>query len=270
MENETEIKIVSSQKNNNESKNNNQKFGELTKEQFELMKKIREETLSRTERYSELIKDPDSNDIIFKIVDENKKNLKKIKKANKESIETSNTIGIIENSKKEEINPNKERKYNSSHPFLFIKDEPLIILGPDTQYYVWIFSFVSFFSVIIYSLKNSHIFFKIIFILGYLFFAVTYTMLLLLNPGIPRNKNKVEPNLLQSHYHQCQDCNGISLRQEEKITIHCKKCKICIEDCENHCNFATKCIGRGNKIIFKTWLFSNGIFFLISFIYLIF
>jgi hypothetical protein len=56
------------------------KYGELTKEQFELMKKIRDETLSRTERYSELIKDPDSNEAIFKIIDIDEKKRKKLKK----------------------------------------------------------------------------------------------------------------------------------------------------------------------------------------------
>jgi hypothetical protein len=63
-------------------KNNDMKqseYGELTKEQFELMKKIRDETLSRTERYSELIKDPDSNEAIFKIIDIDEKKKKKIK-----------------------------------------------------------------------------------------------------------------------------------------------------------------------------------------------
>ena len=275
--NETEVKIITkeNEKNDKEIKQNNdnkeQTFGELTKEQFELMKKIRDETISRTERYSELIKDPDSNDMIFSISDN-----KNIKKRNKNNIIDSNsiisnTIGIIDNPKKEEeINPNKERVYNASHPFLFIQDEPLIILGPDTIYYVWIFSIFSFFSIIIYSLKNSNIFFKFLFISGYLFFVVTYTILLLLNPGFPKNKNKLDPVMLQAHYHQCKDCNGISFKQEVKLTLHCQKCKICIENFDHHCKFATKCIGRGNKTIFKIWLYSIGIFFIICFLYLLF
>ena len=275
-ENETQVKIIKkeNEKNEKEIQNNNdnkEKYsGELTKEQFELMKKIRDEAISRTERYSELIKDPDSNEIIFKISDNNK-----IKKRNKNNIIDSNsiinTIGIIDNQKKEEeINPNKERVYNASHPFLFIHDEPLIILGPDTLYYVWIFSIISFFSIIIYSLKNSNIFFKFLFISGYLFFAGTYTILLLINPGFPKNKNKLDPSMLQNHYHQCEYCNGIYFKQEGKLTLHCEKCKICIENFDHHCKFATKCIGRGNKKIFKAWLYSIGIFFIICFLYLLF
>ena len=275
-ENETEIKIVSNENTQNSNKNtiifNEQSFGELTKEQFELMKKIRDETLSRTERYSELIKDPDSNEALFNISAVNK-NKKKKQKPEENPIPINHTIGIIDVPKKEEdeeINPNKERLYHSSHPFLFIKGEPIIILGPDTLYYVWIFSFVSFFSIIIYSLKNSHIFFKILFFGGYTFFAVTYTMLLLLNQGFPRNKNELDPTMLQGQYHQCKDCNGISFKQEGKLTFHCDKCKICVENFDHHCTFATKCIGRGNKGIFKMWIYSIGTFFVIIFLYLIF
>ena len=42
--------------------NNNENFGQLTREQFELMKKIREETITRTERYSELVSSNKSTD----------------------------------------------------------------------------------------------------------------------------------------------------------------------------------------------------------------
>ena len=275
-ENETEIKMASKEDISNSNKKNNDmkqsEYGELTKEQFELMKKIRDETLSRTERYSELIKDPDSNEAIFKIIDIDEKKKKKIKKVNSNLSQSnnSNTIGVIDEPKKEEINPNKERLYKISQPFLFVNDEPLIILGPDTIYYVWIFSFVSFFSFVIYSLKNGHILFKILFIFGYLFFAVTYTILLFINPGFPKNKNKVDPLMLQTHYQQCKDCNSISLKQNGKLTIHCEECNICIEHFDHHCKFATKCIGRGNKGMFKLWLYSIGIFFVIIFLYLIF
>ena len=47
-------------KRNQVSNGNN--FNVLTKEQFELMKKIRDETISRTERYSEMVSGNKSND----------------------------------------------------------------------------------------------------------------------------------------------------------------------------------------------------------------
>ena len=260
--------LFSNSNNNNIKKPKKSNFGELTKEQIELIKKIREETLSRTERYSEIINDSNSNNILFNIIDNNKKK-KKINLKKKDN-KTDNIKIILDNSQKDNINPNKEKIYNLSQPFLYIKGEPYIFLGPDTIYYVWIFSFVSFLSIIIYSLKNSSIFFKILFIFGYLFFSITYTLLLLINPGIPKNKKKLELAMPQKQYAQCHECNCISLKEKGAITFHCEKCKICIEHFDHHCTFATKCIGKGNNLIFKLCLFSIGCFFVIIFLYLIF
>lgn len=156
----------------NLKKLNEQNFGELTQEQIEFMKKIREETISRTERYSELISEPNSQDIFIKIPNNNKKKNNLIKKNDNDSIQTNNTIGITDNLPKEEINPNKERIYKLSQPIIFIKEEPLIILGPNVMYFVLIFSFVSFLSIIIYSFKHQNIFLKIFFC--DLYFIITH------------------------------------------------------------------------------------------------
>ena len=259
---------------------NNENFGQLTREQFELMKKIRDEAISRTERYTELTQGNKSNDE-FITTEDNKKKKIKLEKSNKKPIEISDNINTKNNSlgiinintdikEKEEINPNKDRIFKGSQAFLFYKGEPLIIIGPDTLYYVWIFSLVSFLCIIIYNLKNSYTFLKIFFIISYLFFATTYTLLLVINPGIPTNKSNLDPTALQKDYKQCPDCNCISLEKEGKYTIHCEKCKICVEHFDHHCTFATKCIGRGNKIIFKMWMSSIPILFVVSFFYLLF
>ena len=259
---------------------NNENFGQLTREQFELMKKIRDEAISRTERYTELTQGNKSNDE-FITTEDNKKKKIKLEKSNKKPIEISdnintknNPLGIInintDIKEKEEIDPNKDRIFKGSQAFLFYKGEPLIIIGPDTLYYVWIFSLVSFLCIIIYNLKNSYIILKLFFIISYLFFATTYTLLLVINPGIPTNKSNLDPTSLQKDYKQCPDCNCISLEKEGKYTIHCEKCKICVEHFDHHCTFATKCIGRGNKIIFKMWMSSIPILFVVSFFYLLF
>ena len=259
---------------------NNENFGQLTREQFELMKKIRDEAISRTERYTELTQGNKSNDE-FITTEDNKKKKIKLEKSNKKPIEISDNINTKNNSlgiinintdikEKEEIDPNKDRIFKGSQAFLFYKGEPLIIIGPDTLYYVWIFSLVSFLCIIIYNLKNSYIILKLFFIISYLFFATTYTLLLVINPGIPTNKSNLDPTALQKDYKQCPDCNCISLEKEGKYTIHCEKCKICVEHFDHHCTFATKCIGRGNKIIFKMWMSSIAILFVVSFFYLLF
>ena len=259
---------------------NNENFGQLTREQFELMKKIRDEAISRTERYTELKQGNKSNDE-FITTEDNKKKKIKLEKSNKKPIEISDNINTKNNSlgiinintdikEKEEIDPNKDRIFKGSQAFLFYKGEPLIIIGPDTLYYVWIFSLVSFLCIIIYNLKNSYIILKLFFIISYLFFATTYTLLLVINPGIPTSKSNLDPTALQKDYKQCPDCNCISLEKEGKYTIHCEKCKICVEHFDHHCTFATKCIGRGNKIIFKMWMSSIPILFVVSFFYLLF
>lgn len=243
------------------------------------MKKIRDETISRTERYSEMVSGNKSNDGL--IIPEGTKKKKKIKtetsQKNQSNSDTNininnQSLGIAEIPKKEkeEININKERIFKVSQPFLFYKGEPLLIIGPDTQYYVWIFSLVSFLCIIIYGLKSPHIIFKILFILSYLFFGANYTLLLFLNPGIPTNKNNLDPSIPQNGYKQCSECNCIFMETEGKYTIHCERCNICVDCFDHHCTFATKCIGKKNKIIFKLWLYSIPILFLASFFYLIF
>ena len=286
VDNDIEIEINQNIMSNNKRSikkrgpnNNNNNFGVLTREQFELMKKIREEALSRTERYSELISGNKSNDE-FIATDNNKKKKIKLEKEDKKGIKLQNininnvSLGIGEfsnkNKEKEELNPKKERVFKISQPFLFYKGEPLILIGPDSRYYVWIFSLVSFLCIIIYSLKNSYLFLKIIFIFSYLLFAILYTLLLVKNPGIPIDKKNLDIPMSQNEYKQCPDCNCISLEKKGKYTIHCEKCKICVEHFDHHCTFATKCIGKGNNFIFKFWLCSALILFVTSFFYLIF
>ena len=175
-----------------------------------------------------------------------------------------------EENQNNEINPNLERVYNQIHPFLFINNEPIILIGPDILYYIIILSISSFLSIIFYSLKNKPIIvMKILFILGYLFYSITYTLLMILNPGIPTNKNNIDLDELRKNYNQCNACNCIFYKNNDYITFHCHECNICVEDFDHHCTFATKCIGRKNKILFKLWLFSIPFYIIIIFFYFI-
>ena len=277
-EKEINKNIISTNKRNVKIFQNNNNFG-FTKEQFELMRKIRDETLSRTERYSDLISSRKSNDELIDNIKKKNKKLNLVKydmnskneeiKINTKSLDISEFENKPE-TENEKIDPDKERIFKNSQPFIFYKGEPIIIIGPDSRYYVWIFSFVSFFCVILYGMKNTFMILKIFFSLCYLFFAVTYTLLLVLNPGIPINKKDEDISKLQGNYKQCTDCNCISMETVGNYTVHCEVCKICVEHFDHHCAFATKCIGKKNKIIFKLWLSSILLLFLASFLYLIF
>ena len=77
-------------KRNQVSNGNN--FNVLTKEQFELMKKIRDETISRTERYSEMVSGNKSNDGL--IIPEGPKKKKKIKSETSQKNQSNSDTNI--------------------------------------------------------------------------------------------------------------------------------------------------------------------------------
>ena len=89
------------------------------------------------------------------------------------------------------------------------------------------------------------------------------------NPGIPKDKKHYDINDLNSNYRQCNKCNCIFKKKDSKVS-HCDECGICIEGCERHSNFATKCIGKRNRNIYKAWIASIIIFCIAIFYYLIF
>ena len=119
-------------------------------------------------------------------------------------------------------------------------------------------------------MKNASYFASSLYILGYIFFAVCYILLMVVNPGIPCEKKHYDINDLIYNYKQCKICNCIYHKDDFKNVNHCQDCGICIENYEHHYNFATKCIGKNNKNIFKIWLGSCVVFTVIMLIYLIF
>ena len=107
------------------------------------------------------------------------------------------------------------------------------------------------------------------------------------NPGIPSEKKHYDINDLNYNYRQCnfhyqnikkivkgqrymlKYCTTCNLIRDVR-TFHCKICGICVENYEQHYNFATKCIGKNNKQIFQIWMGSCVAFAVIMLIYLIF
>lgn len=249
---------------------------ELTQSQLERLNKIREEAQLRSEKYSDL----SSNDLMIKNMNKNNTNNSSI--INNTVISNNDSNDLISNlshnfinkedeeNQSNEINPNLERIFNKIHPFLFFKNEPIIIIGPDILYFVIIFSVSSFFSFTFYSLRNrSYTIMKILYLLGYLFYSTTYTLLMILNPGIPTIKNHIDLEELKKNYNQCRICNCIFYKNNDYITFHCHECNICVENFDHHCTFSSKCIGKKNKLIFKLWLISIPCYILIIFLYII-
>ena len=249
---------------------------ELTSAEIEKLTKIKEETQLRAEKYSELsnnelLGDKNSNKKLIKLGLNNKNNDSSRNLTNKNNLMNNHDIDndIEEEQNSNDINPNIERVYNKIHPFLFIKNEPIILIGSDLNMFIFIFSITSFLSIIFYSLKEQNqIIMKILFIFSYLSYSITYILLMILNPGIPKNKSNIDIDELKKNYYQCTLCNSIIHKNNDFITYHCKYCNICVEKYDHHCDFVSKCIGKNNITIFRLWLFSIPCYILVIFLYI--
>ena len=264
--------------NSNEELEEEPEQEELTSAEINRLKKIQEQTLLRAEKYAHLyINSPpeNNNNIIVEIPKELNSDEKITNYNSSEDSTISNNMlepGIEndnEHFNKEKINPNKERLFQNIHCYFYLGSEPLIIIGPNLSYFIWIFTFVSFFSIFIYSLKNSSFLGNIIYISSYIFFASCYILLMAGNPGIPTEKKHYDINDLNANYSQCNKCNCIFKKKVAGKVYHCEECGICIEECDHHSNWATKCIGKKNKKIYKAWIVSILIFVIAIIFYLI-
>ena len=249
---------------------------ELSMAEIEHLKKIHQQTMLRSEKYANLYSPQNSDKKPSTSPEEDSKESNSIimvEETNNNNVH--NTLEIFsendnEHFNEQKINPNKERIFTNIHCFFYLGSEPLIIIGPDLIYFILVFTMVSFFSILVYSLKTSSNFTTFLFVLGYIFFAVCYIALMVVNPGIPTEKKYYDINDLNFNYRQCKKCNCIYHKDDFKNVSHCNECGICVEGCEQHCNFATKCIGRNNKKIFKAWIISTVSLVFIMFLYLIF
>ena len=243
---------------------------ELSIVEINHLKKIQEKILIRQEKYANLYSPLN----LEKSFTQNNDSNEKINQHSEDSI-IHNSLEIFNENdnqhiNEQKINPNKERIFKNIHCYFYLNDEPLIIIGPNLRYFIWIFTIISFFSILVYSLKPSKFYNSVLFFIGYIFFAVSYILLMVVNPGIPSEKKNFDINDLNYNYIQCKICNCIYHKNELKNVSHCQECGICVEGCQHHCNFATKCIGKKNKNIFKLWIYSCIALIFIMFFYLIF
>ena len=268
--------LSNNQEDVEEEKEQEQEEEELSMAEIAHLKKIHEQTMLRSEKYANIYSPQNSA----------KKQSSSSENDSKEEINTTTTEENINTTthnileiysendnghiNEQKINPNKERIFSIVHCFFYLDNEPLIIIGPDLSYFILVFTMTSFFSVVVYSLKTSSFFTTFLFVIGYIFFAVCYILLMVVNPGIPSEKKHYDINDLNFNYIQCKKCNCIYHKDDYKNVNHCNECGICVEGCEQHCNFATKCIGRKNKKIFKAWIISTISLVFIMFLYLIF
>ena len=256
--------------------NNQENFSELSQYQIERLNQIREEAQIRSEKYSEVsTMNSNINSKPSSIISNINKNSNDDKN---DADDINDNMSLINNnllnndyedSQIKEINPNLDRFFDKIHPFFFINNEPLLVIGPDALHFIILFTISSLLSIIFYSIKNTYFIMKFLYLLAYLLYIISYTLLMILNPGIPTNKNNIDLEELKRNYKQCNICNCISSKNTDYITFHCNKCNICVEEYTHHCYLASKCVGKKNKLIFKIWLFSIPFYLIIIFLYII-
>jgi len=86
------------------------------------------------------------------------------------------------------------------------------------------------------------------------------------NPGLPLKEYNTliyeEENKNAKNFRQCKDCK-LWINTDEK-TIHCRKCQICIEGYDHHCDCMNICIGKNNLKTFYILILVSFILILYS------
>ena len=94
--------------------------------------------------------------------------------------------------------------------------------------------------------KENYLLIKIIFVINYFTFIISYLYTALINPGIPKRqyyfKYLETKNLAKNDWQKCSKCN-ILIPTNFKVT-HCNRCQICIREHDHHCPWTSKCIGK--------------------------
>ena len=117
-------------------------------------------------------------------------------------------------------------------------------------------------------LGQNYLIIKILFVLNYLIYIISYLLTMLINPGIPERKyyanNPKNKNNNKTIMLYCQKCN-ILVPKKYKIS-HCADCNVCVKEQDHHCPWTGKCIAKYNLKYFYIFVNSLLIFFLNIFI----
>ena len=143
--------------------------------------------------------------------------------------------------------------------FAFFGDKngsPLIVIGPHWYMYICL-SFVLY--LLFYFFFKTfwthlNIIFKLIGILLFLTFFLSYSYTSLINPGIPKYDENAILGNPRENYRFCKIC-GIWINSEEK-TNHCYDCNVCYEGYDHHCPWTGNCIAKKNSVSFYIFIVS--------------
>ncbi|MCQ2817347.1 MAG: hypothetical protein MJ252_08795, partial [archaeon] len=112
---------------------------------------------------------------------------------------------------------------------------PLFMIGPHWPMYIC-FSSVMSAGVILFLFgfwNNLHIVFKILGLIIYSTYMLSYTYTFLINPGYPKNDLDSRTGEPRNKFRWCDKCK--MWVNVEKKTNHCFECNICVEGYDHHC-----------------------------------
>ena len=146
---------------------------------------------------------------------------------------------------------------------------PVLTVGPEWIYYIlltlsftcgFLFLFIRFYQFIPNYLFISGI-------IVYFIFITVYTKLFITEPGFPKKIDKKLVIKSRKNYLYCYVCDHW-VPKKQKIK-HCKRCGMCIEGYDHHCEWIGKCVGSKNFMgffIFIVWVVMVVLYFIASFV----
>ena len=159
------------------------------------------------------------------------------------------------------------KKIGKTFTFFGDKDgNPLLIIGPHYPLFLLFMLLLTFFyfGVLSFFWLNISTKVKIIIIIFYIIYFISYVYTAIINPGYPKHNLESRTGEPKNKFRFCNICKMYV--NKEKLTFHCEECHICIEGRDHHCAWCGKCIGKRNLISFYIWLFSlMGLIFAMTF-----
>jgi len=142
-----------------------------------------------------------------------------------------------------------------------IYGDPKLIIGPHWPLYLFVTSLFTAGTYLIYSNfgKYLNFYLKVIGIIIYFIFLISYTYTVTINPGFPKHDIDSITGEPRKKFYYCNVCKIWA--NLEKKTQHCPECNICIEGNDHHCPWTGKCIGKRNHTSFIIFVCSVFVLF---------
>ena len=196
------------------------------------------------------------------------------------NVEHDESKEFLKDNKNKEIIKNQKfnKKYNfgcyrKGNMYILLYDKnnnPLIVLGPEWIFFVFLILFITigFALLFRYYWKFLTTTLRVTGILAYLIFFLVYTYIFISDPGISKEVDDSIANKEKGKYIFCNICkHWVTI---ESKTKHCSTCGICIEGQDHHCSWTGKCIARKNTYFFFfliIWIVILIVYYALSFVY---